>query len=123
MHCHPLIQLTCFIAVRSVLYYQYNDYAGLRGNITWAHGKPIIGGRFQLWHPQFNTAKQLAAKLNVQSTDVTSQDGYSLVPVNVWAESVDSIIECIGLLDMSRIQVVLPDELVDLVIKNLKKEQ
>jgi hypothetical protein len=36
--------------VDALLWYPFSDYSGLRGSISWSSsGKPIIGGRFNLW--------------------------------------------------------------------------
>ena len=67
--------------IDAVFYYPYSDYSGLHGNITWVGNKPIIGGRWNLWYPGFETPTTLAKKLNQMSTDPTTSDGYSLIPV------------------------------------------
>lgn len=77
-----------------------------------------IGGRYQLWSGQFDDPQSLAAKLNAASTDITSPNGYSLVPVHVWTNTVEDVVTCQGLLN-SNVQVVKPDEFVQLIKNNV----
>jgi GxGYxYP putative glycoside hydrolase C-terminal domain/GxGYxYP third domain/GxGYxYP_N 1st domain len=103
--------------IDAVILYLYSDYSGLHGNITFSNGKPIIGGRYNLWKG-FNTPQQLASKLNALPTDPTQTSSYSLIPVHVWSMSVADVLECISLLD-SHVHVVTPDQFVAQIQSNV----
>lgn len=82
-------------------------------------GKPVIGARYKLWQG-YDTPATLAAKLNRQTTDPTSQNGYSLIAVHAWSSSVADIVATASLLDDSRVRVVGPDQFVQLVAQNVR---
>jgi hypothetical protein len=105
--------------ISAIFWYPYSDYSGLSGAIQWKNGKPVIGGRFNLWEG-FNTPEQLASKLNSQSTDPSSAQGYSVIPVHVWSRTVADVVKTVSLLDSNKVQVVLPEEFVRLVIENVR---
>jgi hypothetical protein len=64
-------------------------------------------------------AEDLANKLNQQSADITSSDGYSLIPVVIWSADVSSIVNCVNHLDKSKVRIAAPDEFVALIKKNI----
>jgi len=103
--------------IDAIFYYPYSNYSGLRGKISWINGKPVIGGRYNLWSG-FETATTLAWKLNRQSRDIFSAGGYSLIPVHVWSNTVDDVLNCINKLQ-PHVRVVPPDLFVSLIQKNL----
>ena len=39
--------------VDGVFLYEFNEYSKLEGKIDFVNGKPVIGGRFNLWSPNF----------------------------------------------------------------------
>ena len=99
--------------------YSYGGNYRLRnGQIDWYKDKPSIGGRYTLWGT-LSSPDFLANLLNSGSTDITSQDGYSLVSVHVWTRDVDDVIETTKLLNPN-VRVVSPDEFVWLIKKNIK---
>ena len=102
--------------IDAVFWYLYSNYAGLKGAISWSQGKPIIGAREMLWDG-FNTPATLAAKLNASRKSCTSVDGYSLVVVHVWDQTVDTVIQTVNLLD-ERVVVVQADQFVQSIINN-----
>jgi len=102
--------------IDAVFYYPYSNYAGCGGQIEWANGKPIITAQYNLWAPQFENPQSLAAKLNSASTDINSANGYSLVDVHVWTQSVTDVVQCVALLHRN-VRVVAPDEFVALIEK------
>jgi len=67
----------------------------------------------------FDTPSSIATKLNNLSTDINSADGYSLIPVHIWSNGVDEIVECAELLD-ENVRVVTPDEFVSLIKQNVQ---
>jgi hypothetical protein len=101
--------------VESVFLYDFNGYAGLEGEIDFVGGKPVIGGRFSLWSPDFYDVQGLAdALMGLENLeDGGSSDGYSLIPVHAWSHSVSDVLAVAQLLEQDgRFDVVLPDELV-----------
>ncbi|MBI9071107.1 MAG: T9SS type A sorting domain-containing protein [Melioribacteraceae bacterium] len=104
--------------IDAVFYYYYSSYVRGNGKIKWVNDKPVIYGRYQLWVPEFDDATELARKLNKASKDVYSSAAYSLVPVHVWSENVDDVLDCVSKLD-SNVIVVTPDAFVALIKKNL----
>lgn len=111
--------LTAQDAIDAIVMYLYSDYSGLHGAIDWSNGKPVIGGRWNLWTPGFENVTSLAAKLNNMPRDPGSSDGYSLIPVHVWSQNVTAVVEVQKLLDEG-VEVVTPDVFVARVVENLK---
>jgi len=105
--------------IDALFYYSYGaNYTGRQGKIDWYKDKPSIGGRYTLWGT-LSSPESLAAKLNQASTNIYSEDGYSLISVHVWSRSVNDVIDCINRLGPN-VRVVAPDEFVWLIKKNLK---
>ncbi len=103
--------------IAAVFFYPYANYAGLNGRIEWIEGKPVVAARFRLWGG-FETTSSLARKINALPKDPKSPQGYSLVAVHVWTNSVDSVVRCVQLLD-ERVRVVTPEVFVELIRQNL----
>ena len=57
------------------------------------------------------TPSQLAARINLLSTDVTSPDAYSIIVVHVWTMTVDDVIQTVSLFD-DDVVVRLPSDFV-----------
>ena len=66
----------------------------------------------------FNDPASLAHFLNEQPRDVTSTDGYSLISVHLWDQSVDTVLQTIEQLD-DGVEVVLPNEFVKRMVSNV----
>lgn len=96
------------------------NYTGEKGKITWQGEKPCIGGRYALWDG-VNTSQSLAGLLNKASTNIYSEDGYSLIPVHVWSRNTRDVLNCVMSLN-EHVRVVAPDEFVWLIKKNLGKK-
>jgi len=103
--------------IDAIFFYDYTDYSGLQGNMTWVGDKPIIGGRWNLWEG-FETPTSLAAKLNAMPTNITISQGYSLIPVHAWSMNVSAVLECVSQLN-SNVQVVTPEVFVGLIRENV----
>ena len=106
-------------AIDAVFLYEFNGYSELKGSISFVAGKPIIGGRFNLWSPDFYDVEQLAAALKSlpNLTDVSSEQGYSLIPVHAWSHTVTDVLKVKEILERDgRFEVVLPSELVRRVV-------
>ena len=103
--------------VDAVFYYMYTDYAGWKGKIMWINDKPVIGARFSMWGEKDNP-QTVAQKINESVKSQYQPEGYSLIPVHVWSNSVEDVKKCIGMLD-GDVRVVAPDDFVKLIKKNL----
>jgi len=102
--------------IDAILFFSYGDgYMGLHGFTDCYYGKPVISARYSLWGGVYSPAS-LAQVLDTSSTDPYSPDGYSLVDVHVWDNTVDSVIKCVQLLD-TNVRVVTPDAFVKLFVK------
>jgi hypothetical protein len=104
--------------IDAILYYTYyGGYQGMNGAASCVNGKPVISARFTLWSGYYNTAT-LAAAINAMPANPNSVNGYSLVDVHVWDNTVDSVIKCVQMLD-SNVRVVTPDAFVKLFRKGV----
>lgn len=107
--------------IEAVFWYLYSKYSALNGSISWARGdKPVIGARAMLW-PGFHTPKTLADLINTLPADPTLPESYSLIPVHLWDESVESIAETASLFNQSHVQVVTADEFVRRIVENVRR--
>ncbi len=93
----------------------FGDYAKYKGVVKWYGEKPIISAYTTLWGA--NGPTQVAVALNQRSRNPFSTDGYSMVAVHAWSHTVDSIKQCIALLD-PHVRVVTPDVFVALMKQN-----
>jgi hypothetical protein len=123
---------TAHAGVDAVLWYDYADYSGLRGSIGWSNGKPVVGGRFNLWGdgsnpagPTFKNVTGLVAALLGQARDPSSAAGYSLVPVHAWSHNVSdarAVADALAAaLPGGGVDVVPPDEFVARIVANVKR--
>ena len=103
--------------IDAVFYYMYSDYAGWKGKIMWSNNKPIIGARFAMWGDK-DSPQTVAQKINASVKNQYQPEGYSLIPVHAWTNSVDDVKKCIGMLD-GDVRVVAPDDFVGLIKRNL----
>ena len=116
--------------IDAIFYYTYGaGYSGLRGNVAYVNGKPVIGGRRSLWGDGTKGTmlgpKALIDVLMSLPTDVTDPNAYSIVPVSAWGYNYSQAAAVIDTLQASgRVEVVLPGELVKrLVERTGRKEQ
>ena len=117
--------------IEALVWYPFADYSGLRGAISWSSaGKPVIGGRFNLWGngsdpagPTFKNVSGLAAALLSQARDPASPAGYSLVPVHAWSHSVGDVAQVMELVRAGGggVEAVTPEEFVQRVVANVKR--
>jgi hypothetical protein len=114
--------------IDALFYYTYGaQYQGMHGAISWYKDKPSIGGRFVLWGNSEDDSEEinegvrqgLANTLNGQSTNIYSEDGYSLVPVHAWTMNPHDVADVTQKLG-SHVRVVAPDEFVWLIKKNVR---
>ncbi|MAQ32353.1 MAG: hypothetical protein CMD26_06485 [Flavobacteriales bacterium] len=116
-YLYPFVQQE---SVNAVFYYDFANYSSLNGNIKFINNKPVISGRYNLWGG-FESTSSLASKINDQEKNPYSENGYSLIAVHNWSNSVDSIIKCVSLFD-NNIRVVSPDKFVNLIKQNISPE-
>ena len=105
--------------IDAIFYYDYANYAGRGGAIYIVNDKPVVTARYRMWDG-FDDAVSVAKKLNKQSTDAYSSDGYSLIAVHSWSFNnyvVDEINSCVSKLN-DNVIVVTPDEF----IKRIKRK-
>jgi len=99
--------------IDAIFYYTYQDnYWGANGYTTCINGKPVICARYNLVQPDYSTYS-LAAAIDTMPKNPYSDEGYSLIAVNVWSSTVDSVIKCVQMLD-SNVRVVTPEAFVKL---------
>ena len=103
--------------IDGIFYYDYANYSSHNGEILFVNNKPVVTARYNLWGG-FESSYSLASKINNLPKDCHSKNGYSLIPVHNWSNSVDSILNCIDLFNED-ITVVAPDEFIHLIKKNL----
>lgn len=109
--------------VEGMVYFCYPNYYVLpdvNGSVIWIHDKPVISIRESLW-ADHSTPESVAALLNKQSRDDTSVDGYSVIGIHMWSQTVDTVNKVAALLD-DDVVVVKLDELVRLMTENVKRE-
>ena len=101
--------------IDAIIMYEYNGYSELEGALAFVEGKPVIGGRFSLWSPNFYDVDSLVEALKAlpNLTDSTTKDGYSVIPVHAWSHNVTDIVRAAEMLEEDgRFDVVLPSELI-----------
>jgi len=116
--------------IDAVFWYNYDNYAGLRGNITWQNGKPVIGARFALWGdgsnpagPTFCNNSMLVDRLLALPRDPASPDSYSLIALHAWSHNVSdarAVASALAARAPGAVQIVTPAELVARVVRNLR---
>jgi|TARA_B110000305_G_scaffold19473_3_gene18025 hypothetical protein len=100
-------------SVDGLFYYDYSNYSKMQGKMDCYALKPVISAKYNLWGG-FESCESLASKLNDEVKDPYSTDGYSLIAVHAWSNSVDSLLLVRSLLNEG-IRVVAPDEFVALI--------
>lgn len=109
--------------IDAIFWYDYYSYSALGGNVTFFGGKPVIGGRYQLWTGVFDDPASLTAKLLAMPKDPSSPLGYSLIPVHVWTNNVTdvkTVADALAAAGGGGIDVVTPDEFVRRIVTNLQ---
>ena len=109
----------------SLVYFNYPDFyvvPNRSGSVIWVDQKPAIAVRDSLWEGH-STPSSLAKLLNAQSRDAGSVDGYSVLAVHLWSQTVDTVAETVEALDKDGVVVVKLDELVRLMTVNVRREE
>jgi hypothetical protein len=106
--------------IDALFWYNYDNYAGLNGEITWVNGKPVIGARLQLWTGTFDDPASLVFKLALQSKNRSSSAGYSLIDAHVWSDNVTNVrIVEDALGQLGGFRIVTPEQFVKDVVANV----
>lgn len=72
--------------IDALFYFDYGNYAQLKGTVRRVNGKPVISARYRLWNNRKGSSpEEIAASINAASKDSTRLDSYSLVAVHAWS--------------------------------------
>jgi hypothetical protein len=101
--------------VDGVFYFEWYDF-GLDTHgrtIKWIDGKPVFSGGAKL----FEQSSQLVDEINTASTDVSTDDAYTVVYVHAWQEPniMDIVADVVQSLDAD-VRVVSPEEIIKLAV-------
>ncbi|MFF0342093.1 GxGYxYP domain-containing protein [Kribbella sp. NPDC004875] len=106
--------------IDGLIYLEYSRYDGLKGKVTWAEGKPVIGARTMLWDGLSGADEaSVTAELNAATRNPRSTAGYSVVVWHAWSKSVDDVLSVVNGL-APHVKVIPPDTLVRMVGKYAK---
>lgn len=94
-------------------------HPSLTGKIELHQSTLVTARRYALSKTFGINVDKLAKKLNMQSTDGSSENGYSLVGVEVWTHGISDIEKVINKLNSSRVQVVDINQYIKLIKKNV----
>jgi len=104
-----------------------HHYSGGLGCVVWSsNGKPWIGVRTVLWSPDGDrdsvTQEWLDGfvdSINRRSANTSCIGGYSVIAIHPWSITYASLQYIVSKLDPSRVQIVSPDTLVQMVTENV----
>jgi hypothetical protein len=99
-----------------IIWYNFDPYDALKGNLTFFDGVPVIGSRYMLWKG-FDTPQSIIQDVLKLPADPTTSDGYTIVVVNAWSSSMDQVAQVVQGLQGHPVDVVCPDELIARVTK------
>ena len=105
--------------VSGLLYYTYGDgYSGLRGNVAYVGGTPVVGGRVSLWgdatEGDMVGVDGLVQALQTLPKDPKDPNAYSIIPVNAWSHNYSTIATAVDRLTaIGGFNVVTPSVLLD----------
>ena len=69
-----------------IFYMDYSNYAGMKGKMRFANGKPIVSARYQLWNGMPGCSpEEVAAAVNALPADPKNPDSYVFVIVHAWS--------------------------------------
>ena len=106
--------------IEAIFYWDaFGNYARYAGGIQWQNGKPIISAFTNLWGA--SGPAEVAAALNARPRNPRSLGGYSLIDVHAWTHGVESVRQCLQLLD-PQVRVVTPDVFVSLLRRSVGPE-
>jgi hypothetical protein len=88
------------------------------GQIGWANDKPVVSQRDALW-AGVTDERALIRKINSRPASPMTADGYTLILVHCWTKSLSDIKTVVDGLGAG-VEVVTPQEFVDLIEQNLR---
>ncbi len=110
---------TANVQIDGLVYLEYADYSAGAGAVVWSNGKPVVAPRTKIWAGLPNSDEATVTNLiNAAPRDPTSPQGYSLVSVAAWAESVADVKTVVDGL-AADVRVVTPEALVELISTNV----
>ncbi len=113
--------------VDAVIYKDYSPYHRRRGETRWHNGKPTIAYRNVLWEKLVDVDR-LASEISKMPTDPKANpNSYALINVHAWSFGknggpMEAVRKLISMLPPNT-RVVTASQLVDLIIKNKRKNQ
>jgi hypothetical protein len=117
--------------IDGVIYKDFSDYNGKKGELRWTNGKPIVAFRYLLWNNGSveDSPEGVAAAINMAPKDPKSDiASYSFVNIHAWSEwpdnpygdwAMDAAKWTVELLD-DHVKVVSPEELLWHLTTNLQ---
>lgn len=95
--------------IDGLIYLDYAPYNKGHGRIVWAAGKPVVSVRSLLWQGQAGAdPESLVRQLNAAPRDLRTPDGYTIVSVHAWSQTLVDIEAVACRLDPA-VRVVTPD--------------
>jgi hypothetical protein len=106
--------------IEALIYLEYYDYSAQEGDVRWSRGKPVIAARTKLWGnlPQSDPTSILDLINNRAARDPTSPQGYSIISIAAWDQSLADVQSLIAGL-ASDVRVVTPEEITRLMAANV----
>ena len=105
--------------IDALIYLEYTNHKAHNGTILWSNNKPVITPREMLWDGIAGCDETTVINnINSAPRNPYSSSGYTLVLVNAWSKSMDSIKTVIDGLN-SDVRVVTPEVFVKLIQTNL----
>ncbi|MET9316484.1 GxGYxYP domain-containing protein [Kribbella sp. NPDC003505] len=106
--------------IDGLIYLEYSRYDGLKGEVVWSEGKPVISARTMLWEGLDGADEaSVTAELNAATRNPFSTAGYSIVVWHAWSKSVDDVLTVVDGL-APHVKVIPPDTLVRMVAEHAK---
>jgi hypothetical protein len=94
----------------------YGDrYVGGGGKMWWLNGKPFASARETLWE---SSPEEMAQRINGYPVDPKREEGYTIINVHPWSETMSDVQRVVEHLD-AHLKVVSPEELFDRMIRDV----
>lgn len=107
-------------AIDGIIYLDYSAYDKERGRMVWSNGKPVVSASARFWQGQPGSDTQaLVRKLSTAPRRTDVPEGYSVVMVHAWSQSVASVVDLVEQLP-SEVEVLAPDEFFRRISDNIK---
>jgi lysophospholipase L1-like esterase len=95
--------------IDGLIYLDYAPYNKGQGRIVWAEGKPVVSARALLWSGlRGGDPASVIRQLNAAHRDLTSADGYTIVSVHAWSQTLADVEAVVRQLEPG-VRVVTPD--------------